>query len=163
MKEDVFPAMKKFTPKDADFIYFTDHKVSNHGSLARLVRELNIDEVVEFHYDAFNATARGGHVIIHADYALDTMDLRLKDAIGSMMKDTNFDGLRFTHRGHKGISGRSDLYNVNVIKSNGITYRLLELGFDTNRREADIMVNKLEEYAKKLIEAILGTSVNGYT
>lgn len=121
MKEDVFPAMKKFTPNNAYVIYFTDHKVSNHGSLARLVKELNIDEVIEFHFDAFSATARGGHVIIHADYAPDAMDLRIRDAIGSMMKDTNFDGLRFTHRGHKGISGRSDLYNVNMARSNGIT------------------------------------------
>lgn len=162
MKEDVFPAMKKFLPDDADVIFFTDHKVSNHGSLARLVRELDIDEVIEFHFDAFrDATARGGHVIIHADYAPDAMDLRIKDAIGSMMKDVNFDGLRFTHRGHRGISGRFDLYNVNMARNNGITYRLLELGFGTNRREADIMVNRVEEYAKILVEAILGTSVKG--
>lgn len=161
MVEDLFPAMKKYIPKDADVVFYTEKKVSNHGTLKRLVDKYGADEVVEFHFDAFSATARGGHVIIHHDYAPDAMDLRIRDIIGSMMKDTNFDGLRFTHRGHKGISGRSNLYNVNMARKEGITYRLLELGFGTNKREADIMINRVDEYAKKLVEAILDVKIDG--
>lgn len=153
MVEDLFPAMKKYLPKDADVVFYDKLKVSNHGNLVRLVNEYGADEVTEFHYDAFTLTARGGHVIIHADYAPDDTDLRIRDAIGKMV------GLRFTHRGHQGISGRSNLYNVNMARNNGITYRLLELGFGTNRIDADIMVNQVDEYAKLLVEAIFNAKV----
>lgn len=153
MVENLFPLMKKYVPKDAKVIFYDKLKVSNHGNLVQLVKELGADEVIEFHYDAFTNQARGGHVIIHSDYSPDDMDLRIRDAIGSMV------GLRFTHRGHQGISGRSNLFNVNMARNNGITYRLLELGFGTNRTDADIMLQQTDEYAKKLVEAILNAKV----
>lgn len=153
MVENLFPLMKKYIPKDAKVIFYDRLKVSNHGSLVRLVNEYGADEVIEFHYDAFTNQARGGHVIIHTDYSPDDMDLRIRDAIGSMV------GLRFTHRGHQGISGRNNLFNVNMARNNGITFRLLELGFGTNRTDADIMLQRTDEYAKKLVEAIIGAKV----
>lgn len=153
MVENLFPLMKKYVPKDAKVIFYDEKKVSNHGNLVQLVKELGADEVIEFHFDAFTNQARGGHVIIHSDYAPDDMDLRIRDAIGSMV------GLRFTHRGHQGISGRNNLFNVNMARNNGITYRLLELGFGTNRTDADIMLQRTDEYAKKLVEAILNAKV----
>ncbi len=153
MVENLFPLMKKYIPKDAKVIFYDEKKVSNHGNLVQLVKELGADEVIEFHFDAFTNQARGGHVIIHSDYSPDDMDLRIRDAIGSMV------GLRFTHRGYQGISGRSNLFNVNVARNNGITYRLLELGFGTNRTDADIMLKRTDEYAKKLVEAILNAKV----
>jgi LysM repeat protein len=153
MVENLFPLMKKYVPKDAKVIFYDEKKVSNYGNLVQLVNEHGADEVVEFHFDAFTNQARGGHVIIHSDYSPDDMDLRIRDAIGSMV------GLRFTHRGHQGISGRNNLFNVNVARNNGITYRLLELGFGTNRTDADIMLQRTDEYAKKLVEAILNAKV----
>lgn len=153
MVENLFPLMKKYVPKDAKVIFYDEKKVSNHGNLVQLVKELGADEVIEFHFDAFTNQARGGHVIIHSDYAPDDMDLRIRDEIGSMV------GLRFTHRGHQGISGRNNLFNVNMARNNGITYRLLELGFGTNRTDADIMLQRTDEYAKKLVEAILNAKV----
>lgn len=154
MVENLFPLMKKYVPKDAKVIFYDEKKVSNHGNLVQLVKEYGADEVVEFHFDAFtNNQARGGHVIIHSDYSPDNMDLRIRDAIGRMV------GLRFTHRGHQGISGRNNLFNVNVARNNGINYRLLELGFGTNRTDADIMLQRTDEYAKKLVEAILNAKV----
>lgn len=154
MVENLFPLMKKYVPKDAKVIFYDKLKVSNHGNLVRLVNEYGADEVVEFHFDAFtNNQARGGHVIIHSDYSPDDMDLRIRDAIGSMV------GLRFTHRGHQGISGRNNLFNVNMARNNGISYRLLELGFGTNRTDADILLKRTDEYAKKLVEAILNAKV----
>ncbi|SDJ67497.1 N-acetylmuramoyl-L-alanine amidase [Alkalibacterium thalassium] len=153
MVENLFPLMKKYVPKDAKVIFYDEKKVSNHGNLVQLVNEHKADEVIEFHFDAFTNQARGGHVIIHSDYSPDDMDLRIRDAIGSMV------GLRFTHRGHQGISGRSNLFNVNVARNNGITYRLLELGFGTNRTDADIMLQRTDEYAKKLVEAIINAKV----
>jgi LysM repeat protein len=153
MVENLFPLMKKYIPKDAKVIFYDALKVSNHGNLVQLVNEHGADEVVEFHFDAFTNQARGGHVIIHSDYSPDDMDLQIRDAIGSMV------GLRFTHRGHQGISGRNNLFNVNMARNNGITYRLLELGFGTNRTDADIMLQRTDEYAKKLVEAILNAKV----
>lgn len=46
-----------------------------------------------------------------------------------------------------------------MARNNGITYRLLELGFGTNRTDADIMLQQTDEYAKKLVEAILNAKV----
>ena len=154
MVENLFPLMKKYVPKNAKVNFYDEKKVSNHGNLVQLVREYGADEVIEFHYDAFTNQARGGHVIIHTDYSPDNMDLRIRDAISSMV------GLRFTHRGHQGISGRNNLFNVNMARNNGITYRLLELGFGTNRTDADIMLQRTDEYAKKLVEAILNAKVD---
>lgn len=153
MTQDLFPAMKKYLPKGADVIFYDALKVSNHGSLVRLVNELKADVVTEFHYDAFTNDARGGHVIVHSDFAPDALDLRIRDNIDSMV------GLRFTHKGQRGISGRSNLFNVNMARNNGINYRLLELGFGTSRIDSDIMVKRVDEYAKKLVEAILNTKI----
>lgn len=157
MVEDLFPLMKKYMPNDMEVVFYNKLKVSNHGNLAQVVNEYKADEVIEFHYDAFTSNARGGHVIIHADYSPDDMDLRIRDAIGKMV------GLRFSHKGHKGISGRSNLWNVNDARNKGITYRLLELGFGTNRTDSDIMVKQVDEYAKLLVEAITGAEAKEHT
>lgn len=150
MRDDLFPAMKRYVPKGADIIFYDALKVSNHGNLLQLVKQYKADQVIEFHYDAAVKEARGGHVIIHTDYAPDNLDLRLRDAISDLV------GVRYTHKGHKGISGRSNLYNVNVARKNGVTYRLLELGFGTNKQDADIMTQQVNGYAKRLMEAIVG-------
>lgn len=150
MKEDLFPAIKRHLPKGHNIVFFDSYSVVSRGNLAALVKQYNADQVTEFHYDAAGSTARGGHVIIHSAYSPDKTDLALRDVIKSMV------GVRYSHKGYSGISGRSNLGNVNRARNAGITYRLIELGFGTNRTDADIMVNQVDEYAKAIVKAITG-------
>lgn len=152
MVEDLFPAMRKFLPKNHNVVFFTKHKVSNHGDLLRLAKQYNATEVTEFHYDAATQAARKGHVIVHSNKTPDNMDVALRNAIRNML------GVRYSHKGYSGMSGRSNLYNVNLAHRNGLNYRLLELGFGTNPQDANIMVNQVDEYAKELVKAITGTT-----
>ena len=154
VKEVLFPAMKKFLPKNHNVVFFDKYNVYDYGNIASLAKQYNADEITEVHYDAASASASGGHVIIHSNYSPDKKDLALRDAIKKMV------GVRYSHKGHSGISGRNNLANVNRTKDAGITYRLIELGFGTNKTDAKIMVEDIEAYAKELVEAITGTSVN---
>jgi hypothetical protein len=154
MSEDLFPAIKKFLPADHDVILFDDYNVFAHGNIVDLAKRFNADEVTEFHFDAASAAASGGHVIVYSGYAPDDVDLALRDVIEDMV------GIRYEHRGHRGISGRSDLANVNRTANAGITYRLLELGFGTNKEDARIMTENVEEYAKKLVEVFAGSTAD---
>ncbi len=150
MKEDLFPAIKRHLPKGHDIVFFDSYSVVSRGNLAALVKQYGADQVTEFHYDAASAAARGGHVIIHSAYSPDKTDLALRDAIKSMV------GVRYSHKGYSGISGRSNLGNVNRARNNNITYRLVELGFGTNKTDAGIMTNQVDEYAKAIIKAVTG-------
>lgn len=148
MKENLFPAMKKYANKD--FIFYDKRNVFSYGDIVRLARSYGKNiAVIEMHFDASgSAQASGGHVIVYSHYKPDKMDLRLRDAIESMV------GVRYNHYGQKGISGRSNLANVNRTASGGVNYRLVELGFGTNKRDADVLMNQTDAYAKKLVEAI---------
>lgn len=152
VRDDLFPAMKRYLPKGADVVFYDKLKVSSNGNLANIVNYYNADQVTEIHFDAhqLGSSARGGHVIIHSAYAPDKYDLALRDAIDSMV------GVRYNHRGHKGISGRNNLYNVNDARNRGIAYRLIELGFGTNKTDADIMTKNVDAYAKALVKALFG-------
>ena len=153
MKENLFPAMKKYA--NGDFIFYDRRNVFSHGDLVSLARSYGKDTaVVEFHYDAGSSVASGGHVIVYSHFKPDAMDLRIRDAINSMV------GVRYTHAGQRGISGRNNLGNVNRAASGGINYRLVELGFGTNAKDADVMLNQTDQYAKKLVEAIKGGKVS---
>src|SRR5699024_3922924 len=50
------------------------------------------------------------------------------------------------------------LANVNRTKNAGITYRLAELGFGTNKENAKVLTEDVEEYAKKLVKTLTGTT-----
>jgi len=157
MVQDLFPAIKRVLPKHADVVFYDARKVSNWGNLKAIVDQYNADEVTEFHFDAHvtGSSARGGHVIIHSAYAPDKVDLALRDAIQSMV------GARYSHRGYSGISGRNNLYNVNDARNRGITYRLLELGFGTNRTDANIMTGSVDAYARAIVNALFGSTGSG--
>jgi CW_7 repeat/N-acetylmuramoyl-L-alanine amidase len=159
MKENLFPAMKKFLPDGADVVFFSDYKVLDYGNVVALANKYGKDTaVVECHYDASNdPSAKGGHVIVNKDFAPDKLDLRLRDAIAANV------GVRYTHKGEKGISGRdkSGLGNVRMTTAGGVNYRLIELGFGTNKADADVILNHTEAYAKSLVEAILNKDVSG--
>ena len=147
--EDFFPAMKKYA--NDQFVFYTEKNVLAHNSIKSLAGKYKDVKYIEFHYDATSTpNAHGGHVIIHRDYAPDAIDLQLRDAISDMV------GVRYEHRGHKGISGRSDLGNVIRSKTYGINYRLLELGFGTSPRDSKIMTEQTDAYAKRIVEALIG-------
>lgn len=75
----------------------------------------------------------------------------LRDAVKDMM------GLAYPiHMGDKGISGRSDLANPNRAANGGVNYRLPELSFGTNPRDANIMLNQADKYARALCKALFG-------
>lgn len=151
--EDLFPAMKKFLPKNHNVIFFHKYKVSNYGNIVSLAKQYGATQVTEIHYDASGSpSASGGHVIIHKNYNPDKIDLALRDAIKKMV------GVRYSHKGHEGISGRDNLYNVNAMYGTGISYRLIELGFGTSPKDAKIMTEQVEEYAKELVKAIVGST-----
>lgn len=152
VSEDLFPAMKRFLPKNHKVVFFDKYNVYDYGNIAALAKKYNATEVTEIHFDAATANASGGHVIIHSDYSPDKMDLALRDAIDRIV------GVRYAHRNHHGISGRSELANVNRAKNAGITYRLVELGFGTNSHDAKIMIEGVEKYAKELVKAITETT-----
>src|SRR5690625_4700892 len=153
VKEDLFPAMKKYVPKGEKVVFFSDHKVNSYGDLVSLAKKHNAKTVtdVQLNTHTLDASARCGQVIVHSNYKSDKVDLTLRDAIKKMV------GVRYSHKGYDGISGRNNLYNVNVAAQNGVNYRLIELGFGTNKKDADIMVKKVDEYAKELIKAVTGS------
>lgn len=149
--EDLFPAIRKHLPKGHDVVLFSKYKVSNYGNIAALAKEYKASQITEIHFDAAAAeSARGGHVIVHKSFAPDKTDLALRDAIKKMV------GVRYSHKGHEGISGRDNLYNVNAAAKAGITYRLIELGFGTNKQDSDILTKQVDQYAKELVKAITG-------
>ena len=150
-EQDFFPAVKKFLPKDSNIVLFSEYNVYDYKNLVTLANKYGKDTVViEMHYDAGSSSASGGHVIIHSAYAPDKYDLAIRDVIQKHI------GVRYEHKGHKGISGRDNLGNCNRAKSAGLNYRLVELGFGTNPKDAATMVNNVDVIAKDFVQALVG-------
>ena len=131
---------------------FSSYNVYDHGNLVNLAKSYGSDTaVIEMHFDAEGSgNARGGHVIVHSDYTPDVMDLNLRDVIKKHI------GVRYTHKGHAGISGRSNLRNCTLARTNGVNYRLVELGFGTNATDANIMLKNVDAIAKDFVLALCG-------
>lgn len=152
MRDNLFPAMKRYA--GSNFVFYSKRNVYSYGDIVSLAKKYNADTVTEMHFDATgNDVASGGHVIVDSHYNPDKMDLRIRDAIQSMV------GVRYNHAGHKGIDGRSNLANVNRTASGKVNYRMVELGFGTNRTDSNVLLNQTDEYAKRLVEAIDGSKV----
>lgn len=152
-EQDFFPALKKYLPKDSNVVLFSEYNVYDYKNLVTLADKYGKDTVViEMHYDAGSSSASGGHVIVHSTYAPDKYDLAIRDVIAKHI------GVRYEHKGHKGISGRDNLGNCNRAKAAGLNYRLVELGFGTNKKDADTMVNNVDAIAKDFVEALIGKS-----
>lgn len=151
--EDVFfPAVRKYLPDNSGVVLFSDYNVYDEGNLVNLARKYGKDtQVIEMHFDASDSeSANGGHVIIHAAYEPDALDLKLRDWIKKHI------GVRYSHKGQAGISGRSELRNCNLAKAGNVNYRLIELGFGTNRKDADIMLTTADVLAKDFVLALCG-------
>lgn len=107
--------------------------------------------VTEIHQDAFtNPSASGGHVIVYKGFAPDAIDLGIRDVLRKYV------GVRYTHKGHSGISGRNNLLQINVAAEIGVNYRLVELGFITNTKDFQNMKNNHKAISQGIAEAITG-------
>lgn len=115
-------------------------------------KKQGFDTVTEIHQDAATASATGGHVIVYRGFVPDKIDLAMRDSIEKYV------GVRYTHKGHSGISGRNNLLQVNVAAEIGVNYRLVELGFITNARDFANFKNNNEAIAKDFAQAITGKS-----
>lgn len=150
-EENFFPAVKKHLPKNSDVVLFSQYNVYDYKNLVTLADKYGKNTVViEMHYDAGSSSASGGHVIVHSAFAPDNYDLAIRDVIKKHI------GIRYEHKGHKGISGRDNLGNCNRAKSAGLNYRLVELGFGTNAKDAKAMVDNMDDIAKDFVRALLG-------
>lgn len=115
------------------------------------------DSVTEFHLDGSeNPNAENGHVIINARFKADSNDLAIAKVIEKYV------GLWGSSK-PTGVVGRSNLLNCNVFANRGISYRLVELGFITNKRDIDELTKNLDAIAKGIVEAITSESLSGAT
>lgn len=154
MVEDLFPAMKKHLPDGAKPIFHTKYNVYNYGDIVSLTNKYGKNtRVTEFHFDgATNRSAKGGHVIIHNNYKPDTLDINLRNAL----RDTVGINSVYKHMGYPGVSGRADLANVNRCSKGKVNYRLIELGFGSNKTDSDYMIKNVDTIARELVKAFYG-------
>lgn len=113
------------------------------------VKQQKYDVVVELHLDAASPSATGGHVIISNQWPADKID-----------KDIN-NCLKATVGTIRGIDPRNDLLNANVAGRLNVNYRLVEMGFITNKRDMDYLKKNYDKFSKELASAINGKPVNG--
>lgn len=110
----------------------------------------NVASVTELHLDSASSSATGGHAIIYSGFNPDKYDLALAQVINKHV------GWWGSVKNTKGINKRNDLLNLNVLAQRGISYRLLELGFISSKRDTDILKKDYDKIAKELVEAITG-------
>lgn len=111
--------------------------------------------VTELHLDASSSSSSsGGHVIIRAGYQPDMRDLALANVVHNMV------GWHPAYRSARGISYRNDLLNLNVFARRGISYRLIELGFITSKKDTDKLKANYDLLGKQLVEAITGEKIS---
>lgn len=113
------------------------------------VHNQKYDIVVELHLDAAGASASGGHVIISNQWPADKVD-----------KDIN-NCLKATVGTIRGIDPRNDLLNANVAGRLGTNYRLVEMGFITNKKDMNYLKKNYDKFSKELAGAINGKPIGG--
>ncbi|GGA99536.1 N-acetylmuramoyl-L-alanine amidase [Macrococcus hajekii] len=112
------------------------------------VKKQGYDAVIEFHLDASaNPEVDGGHVVIGAGLVPDNIDTGIQAAI-----DKHVDVVY-------SISKRDDLAHPRIAKAIGLNYRLVELGFITNKGDMDYMKQHGEEFCKDIADAINGKEI----
>ncbi|MDW4144020.1 N-acetylmuramoyl-L-alanine amidase [Staphylococcus saprophyticus] len=113
------------------------------------VHNQKYDVVVELHLDAAITSATGGHVIISNHWPADKID-----------KDIN-NCLKITVGTIRGIDPRNDLLNANVAGRLGTNYRLVEMGFITNKKDMNYLKKNYDKFSKELAGAINGKPIGG--
>ena len=154
MEQKLFPAIKKVLPQGTDVAFYSEHDCYAYGDIVAQARKYGNDTIViECHYDATgNATAKGGHVIVWKGFEPDKYDIALRDAL----KNSIGIFASYKHHGHAGISGRDDLANASRTANGGVNWRLLELGFCTNPQDTEYMLNRVDDIAKAIVQALFG-------
>lgn len=99
-------------------------------------------QVVELHMDSGPSSARGAHVIIDGSLTADKYDTALANALAAF----------FPGRANK-IVRRDDLKNVNQAANRGISYRLVENGFISNKADADKFERQIDDLARIYLNA----------
>lgn len=125
---------------DGECVFLTDHDVYGYREMANYK---GYDSITEVHFNAYNTQAHGCEVLIHSDYAADAQDNRLLAVLSKYFFN-------------RGIKKRSDLYNMNVCKSQGYNYRLIEVCFIDNAADMKVYSENKKTIAKQLVEAITG-------
>lgn len=98
--------------------------------------------ILELHLDSFkNKTAKGGHIVIDANFKADKYDEALAKMISTM-----FPGRSQT------IVGRTDLANVNRARAMGYNYRLMECCFISNAEDIKKFNANIDELAKETLK-----------
>lgn len=125
-------------------------RIGNHKDYGMYwVHKQKYDIVVELHLDAAGASASGGHVIISNQWPADKVD-----------KDIN-NCLKATVGTIRGIDPRNDLLNANVAGRLGTNYRLVEMGFITNKKDMNYLKKNYDRFSKELAGAINGKPIGG--
>lgn len=97
--------------------------------------------ILELHMDSStNSSAKGGHVIINANFKADKYDEALAKMISTMFAGRS-----------KTIVGRTDLANVNRAATMGYNYRLMECGFISNAEDVQKFNSRMDELAKNIL------------
>ena len=113
-------------------------RIGNHKDYGMYwVHKQKYDIVVELHLDAAGASASGGHVIISNQWPADKID-----------KDIN-NCLKATVGTIRGIDPRNDLLNANVAGRLGTNYRLVEMGFITNKKDMNYLKKNYDRFSKE--------------
>lgn len=151
------PYMKKWADKSKDSFVFFDttgnrdmFQETANGWGMYSISPNYYATINEFHEDAANPSATGGHVIISSSFKADSVDLKTAQLIKNIV------GWWGGVSNSKGISYRSNLLNLNVAAQRGLNYRLSELGFITSSKDMNTIKKELDQYAKGIIESITG-------
>lgn len=158
------PYLKKWADKSKDSFVFYDttgnkdmFQDTAKGFGMYSISKNQYGSVNEIHEDAAPPTATGGHTIVSSSFKADKSDLALAQTIKNIV------GWWGSVKNTQGISYRSNLLNLNVAAQRGINYRLMELGFITNKTDMDKIKANLDRYAKGIIEGITGENLGGTT
>ena len=126
-----------------DYVILSDFNLNSYRS--NIIGKCQVPNdclILELHIDSSkNTKARGGHVIINANFKAD----EYVDALATMIS-TMFPGRAKT------IVGRTDLANVRRAADKGYNYRLLECCFISNTED----IKKFNAEMDKLAKEILG-------
>lgn len=96
--------------------------------------------VIETHLNASkNKKANGVETLIADGLAADKYDKAIQKSLSNYFYN-------------RGIKKRDDLLNMYVAKIRGINYRLIELCFISNKKDVKLLIEKMDEIAKKLAQ-----------
>ncbi len=113
-----------------------------------------LSSITEIHLDAgIQNIVTGGHVIVHPGKSSYTQDLALASVIGK------YNGIWRNTASSAGLSYRTDLLNLNVSKKVDVSYRLVELGFITNKKDLALLRANLDKIAKEFVQVVTGETL----